>query len=236
MPQSSRYLKSVKAIANLKPREINNASQPLDIHVAGLRIWQSERLKKTHADLLRSKRFGPACNFFLRDIYSAQDFSQRDNDIEYLYEVMSSVLPNFLLKLVVNTIELNNLTKVLDTDLVRVLAYNFDKPYKVTPERYTEAYRICNNYDQRLHQIDLLMEIGGQVDFATRFPLIGTTLKLARGPAFRAGWGEVHAFLEAGFTAFKRMKGAKKFLAVVEMREKQILDAIFDGVSNPFIT
>jgi len=238
MPQASRYVKSVKAITSLKSRDseniVSSIDKPLDPTIALLRIWQSERLKKTHADLLSIPRYGPACNFFLNEIYGASDFSQRDNDLEYLYDVMSSVLPNFLLSLVSNTIDLNNLTKELDNQLISVIVNDLKSADKITPQIYTEAYRLCDNYNQRVRQIDLLIEIGHQVDFGTKIPLISTTLRLARGPSHRAGWGDVHDFLENGYNSFKKMGGAKKFLAVIEKREKRILDRIYDGDDNPF--
>lgn len=238
MGQSTRFLKSVHAISTLKSKGesgLGNADQKLlDVHMAALRIWQSERLKKTHSDILKNPRYGPACEFFLNDIYAPKDFSQRDNDIEYLYEIMSSVLPKFLLKLVRNTISLNNLTSLLDNKLLEVLKNSFNSPFYITPERYSEAYRICNNYDDRKKQIDLLIEIGKEVDAGTKIPLVTTALRFARGPAERAGWIEVHQFLEDGFIAFKKMRGADKFLMVIEKREKNILDRIFSGEENPF--
>ena len=86
MPQSTKYIKSVKAITSIKSRDAAGlpykAHKELDAPVAMLRIWQSERLKKTHADILHSPLYGPACRFFLNDIYAAEDFSRRDNDIE----------------------------------------------------------------------------------------------------------------------------------------------------------
>ena len=238
MSQASKYLKSVKAITSLKSKESAELSadqgKGLDPQMALLRVWQSERLTKTHADLLKSKRYGPACRFFLDEIYAPNDFSQRDNDIEYLYEVMSSVLPNFLLSLVSNTVELNNLTSILDQHLLKALVDDLGMEETITPETYTEAYRICDNYDERRRQIELLMEIGHQVDIGTRIPLVGTTLRLVRGPAHQAGWGEVHDFLEKGFSAFKKMRNAKKFLQVIDKRETAILDRIFAGETDPF--
>jgi len=238
MPQASRYVKSVKAITSLKSRDpsiiLSSREKKLEPTVAMLRIWQSERLKKTHADILNNPRYSAACNFFLDEIYGASDFSQRDNDLEYLYDVMSSVLPNFLLSLVRNTIDLNYLTNELDDQLLSVIVNDLQSADKITPQIYTEAYRLCDNYDQRVRQIDLLIEIGRQVDFGTKIPFISTTLRLARGPSHRAGWGDVHDFLENGYNSFKKIGGAKKFLAVIEKREKRILDRIYEGDENPF--
>ncbi len=72
------------------------------------------------------------------------------------------------------------------------------------------------------------------VDRGTHIPLIGATLHLARHPARRAGWGELHDFLEHGYSAFKHMGRADKFLRTVQDREMGILDRIFASHPDPF--
>jgi len=201
-----------------------------------LRAWQSVRLAQTYADLLESHRYGPACRFFLNELYAPRDFSQRDQDIEYLYAIMSSFLPEFLIKVVRKAIEMNDLTNELDWALSRVLVQNLGVTDQITPELYAEAYRICDNYAERAHQIHLIGEVGRMVDRGTRIPLIGVTLHLARHPARRAGWGELHDFLEKGYTAFKHMGRADAFLKTVQERETGILERIFAGHPDPFQT
>ena len=238
MPRKLKYINSVKAITSLQSKSDSKASDnpetSIDPKLAMLRSWQSQRLLKTHKDLFESRRFGPACRFFLNEVYAPKDFSQRNDDIEYLYEMMSSVLPSFLLKLVNNAIKLNNLTDDLDNQLLAILTNELGVTDHITAEQYTEAYRINDNYDQRVEQIELIVEIGREVDISTRIPLVGMTLRLARGPAYRAGWANVHDFLQKGYTAFKKMGSAKTFLATIRQRELDLLDRIYAGEANPF--
>ncbi|MFQ5611263.1 MAG: hypothetical protein ACE5H9_03930 [Anaerolineae bacterium] len=65
-------------------------------------------------------------------------------------------------------------------------------------------------------------------------PLVGLSLRLAGGPARQAGWHELQDFLERGFAAFKRMRGADRFLRTLESRERRILERIFAGEPDPF--
>jgi len=139
-----------------------------------------------------------------------------------------------MLGILVNSIELNDLTHTLDDALVRALVDKLGVTEAITPELYAEGYRICDNYVERARQIELIIKIGRQVDEAVRLPLVWTTLKLARGPAKRAGWIELQSFLERGYTAFKHMHGAEGFLRTVEGRETKILDQIFMGKAEPF--
>jgi hypothetical protein len=202
--------------------------------MALLRDWQSKRLERTHADLLASPRYGPASRFFIEEIYAARDFSQRDQDIEYLYGLMSRLLPDILLGLVRNAVEINDLTNALDEALLKALLQGLGVTDRITEQLYAQAYRICDNYAERLYQIELLVKIGRQVDLSTRLPLVGTALRLARAPARQAGWEDLHDFLDRGFRAFKRMHGAGKFLNTVQERETLILERIFASDPDPF--
>ena len=236
----SKLFKSIDAISSLDQRDpdasISIHKTELDPKLSLLRQWQADRLANTYADLIRNRKYTLAGQFFLNDIYGARDFSQRDNDLEYLYDVMSSVLPKFILTLVENTIQLNNLSKLLDNQLLTVLENDLGLTDHLTPKMYTDGYRICDNYKERKTQIDLILEVGKQVDLSTRIPFVGSAIRLSAGPSQRAGWGDVHEFLERGFKAFKRMRGAKQFLHTLEKREMYILNQIFKGNTNPFET
>jgi hypothetical protein len=235
--QGSKFKKTVAFLSQLGEHQSQRqlaGEKELEADMALLRLWQSKRLARTYADLLVSSRYGPACRFFLNDIYASRDFSQRDHDIEYLYGVMSHFLPDFLLALVRNAVEINDLTNTLDHALLRALVDDLGVKDTITEELYAEGYRICDNYDERARQIELLVKIGHEVDISTRLPLVGMTLRLARSPARRAGWGDLQDFLERGFNAFKHMRGAKHFLDTIYEREMKILDRIFEGMDEPF--
>ena len=67
-----------------------------------------------------------------------------------------------------------------------------------------------------------------------RKPVLRSALALMRAPARAAGLGELQAFLERGFNAFRTMRGADTFLATIATRENALVDAIFDGANAPF--
>ena len=57
------------------------------------RAWQAARLARTHADLLVSRRFGAAAEFFLSDLYGPQDISVQTQQVRRIVPVMSRTLP-----------------------------------------------------------------------------------------------------------------------------------------------
>jgi hypothetical protein len=49
-----------------------------------------------------------------------------------------------------------------------------------------------------------------------------------------AGLGDLQDFLERGFAAFRDMKGAEEFLALLRERETTILNRLFSSRPEPF--
>lgn len=205
-----------------------------------LSAWQSLRLARTHADLLRDPEFSEACAFFLSDIYAPHDFSQRDYDGTRIYNFMNRFLPEQTLRPLALALELNAATQGLDRKLAEVMRDQLGVAECFMTRHYEEAYRLCDNYDERLRQIDLIVEVGRRLDRVRRLPFIGATVHLARGPALRLGWFEMQDFLERGFTAWKSLRQADVFLDSIERREKAILNRIYGRPGgapedNPFL-
>ncbi|MCP4164999.1 MAG: hypothetical protein GY759_03775 [Chloroflexi bacterium] len=208
--------------------------QALPPQMAMFRTWQAQRVSTTHADFLKSKRYGRASRFFLDDIYAAKDFSQRNHDIERMHDFMLRFLPAAVLATLTKAIELNSLTEELDARLLTVLIEELGMTDSLTAEQYAEGYRICDNYAERQYQIELTADVGYGIERLVRIPFIGWTLRMAKRPALRGGWHELQSFLERGYKAFKHMGKAGYFLDTLKQREMQILDQIFAGEPNPF--
>jgi hypothetical protein len=206
----------------------------LDPRMAVLRAWQAERLARSHADLLESERYGPAGEFFMKDIYGARDFTQRDHDVMRVYEATRAILPPAMRRALALVVELNALTHELDERLLDVLVDDLGMTGSLTAEQYAEAYRIADNRAERERQIDLIDELGREIEGLVHKPAVGLALRLARVPARLAGWHELQDFFERGFTAFKHMKGSDEFLATILGRERQILDRIYSRAEDPF--
>jgi hypothetical protein len=78
-----------------------------------------------------------------------------------------------------------------------------------------------------------MQDVGHGLDLVVKKPLIYSTLKMLRRPSKLAGLAEMQQFLEAGFSAFRHMKGATPFLHTIAERETALIDAIFlRGVPN----
>jgi hypothetical protein len=63
-------------------RSSNESHPSRSVTLRAVRAYQSKRFQVTYHDLFASVAYGPACNFFLTEIYGDQDFSQRDREFE----------------------------------------------------------------------------------------------------------------------------------------------------------
>jgi hypothetical protein len=219
-------------VGKLRHQTVEGAG--LDPKMAMLRTWQSQRLTLTYADLLELPRYRPACLFFLEDIYAPRDFSQRDHDIEQMHDFARRFIPGPLLSPLTLTLELYRFTQELDQRLLSVLVDQLGVTDTITVALYAEAYRRCDNYAERVRQIELIDEIGQKLDGLVRLPLVGAMLNVAKGPARRAGWVDLIDFLEHGYTAFRRLHGARYFLSTIREREMSYLERIYANDPDPF--
>ncbi len=211
--------------------------KPFEAATSMLGHWQAERLKITHEDLYKTPRYHKGLEFLLKDLYAPKEFIQRDDDLERVFPVAVKLLPDSLLYTVSLLVELNLLTQQLDEQLVQVLigplGVNELSINELSEDTYCEAYRLCNNKAQRMHQTQLIANIGNDLDVYVRSRLVSFTLKITQSPAEMAGLGNLHSFLRRGFDAFKAMHGVDELLEIIVSRESHILEAIYNNEEAP---
>ena len=212
-----------------------NAERRTDAGVARalehLARWQSARLGQTYRDLARDPRYADAIAFFRSDLYGSADFAQRDADLARAAPAMARILPERVLAPLAQAIELNALSQELDAHLLARLPNNAG-PFTVA--QYCDAYRAMDGRADRERQLQLIQAFGVAIDHHVRNPLIQAALVAMRHPARAAGFATLQSFLERGFAAFRKMRGAAAFLATIDTRERQLMETIFAGESAPF--
>lgn len=233
-PAAVRFKRLLEETARLQRERVDQPGlEPAEELIA---TWQSQRLAATYADYRDHKRYRAAIEFFLSDLYGPHDFSQRDRDIERVYPIMVRTLTAAAIDSLAEAVALHTLSIKLDRDLRVMLVDRMGLDVTagvaaLTPEMYAEAYRRCDNYDARVEQIQLAVGAGELLEEAVKSKMIYATVKLARGPARLAGFGELQSFIERGLSAFKKMRGSHRFVEALSQREVVILDAIFDGAA-----
>ena len=187
-----------------------------------VRAYQQARLARTHADLLESEQFGPAAHFFLTELYSTEDLTQRDADIERVIKILVRFLPDKALATLAAALAMDALSEQLDGEIVAALRneQRDNAPLKIGADTYQHAYRSMGRADQRLRQIVLTESIGGALNQLARKPMLRTLLRMMHTPAVVGGVGGLHEFLERGYAAFAHMKDGQAFIASIANRER----------------
>lgn len=217
---------SITAAAGLRQRV--RADNDARERRRALRQWQGARLQRTHADLLADPRYGKAARFFVDDLYSAEDAGERDAAVAKAVPSLSKMLPPSGVATVADAIELDALSESLDAATAAALTPGAP----IDALAYGQAYRAVGRAEDRARQIALIESLGASLDALTRLPLIGATLKMMRKPAKLLGLGELQAFIERGYDAFRAMGRPDAFVATVVARERALMRAWFDG-ENP---
>ena len=194
-----------------------------------VKSWQQQRLANTYRDLAADPRYVPAVEFFLAELYGPGESALRDRDLIRMYPTIKRVLPKFAFETVNKALELDVISEEFDQALTRELG-----SASITEANYIAAFRMAGSKQARLHQIELMREVGVQIERVVGKPLIYTTLRMLRSPARVAGLEHMQQFLEKGFTAFRHMNGAEYFLQTIASRETAMIERIFAGHPKPF--
>jgi hypothetical protein len=182
-----------------------------------VKSWQSQRLRDTYPDLLASPRYGPACRFFLDELYAAKDFSQRDNEALRVVPKLARMLPDRAIETMALAVELDELSETLDARVAGLIRLPIDEA------AYAEAYRAAGTREERARQIEMIDRIGRSLERLARIPFLSGMLHMMRAPAEAAGLGHLHHFLASGFDSFKAMGEAGEFLATIRERETALM-------------
>ena len=199
----------------------------LQAAVHALKAYQQQRFTRTYADLLHSQRYCTAARFFLDELYGPSDFSQRDAQFMRVAPTLVRLFPAELVRAVEILAKLHAVSESLDTQMA---CHLLGRP--IDAWAYIRAWQSTGHPAERRLQIALTLKIGITLDRYTHKPLLRQTLRIMRGPARSAGLGELQRFLEAGFDAFKAMKGAEEFLQILGCRERTLADSIFGATSS----
>ncbi len=194
----------------------------LQRRIGALAHYQSQRLATTYADLRSRTRYCAAVDFFLRDLYGPHDLTTRDEQILRAMDKLQRFLPAGALVALAHAFELHVLTIELDSDTAAALP----AAGVVDATTYARAYKAADRAPDRERQIALVGEIGRLLDSLAHRPEVGLTVRLARGPAHGAGYGELQDFLERGYDAFRAMNGAQEFLDAIDERERALMHTL----------
>ena len=207
------------------------AGNPLLASAIGeVKHFQAARFAATYADFLSSAKYKAVALFFLEELYSAKDYTQRDAQFARIASALERLFPEQVVKTAVSLAQLHCLTEDLDLAMAQQWMNDPDTP---PVARYVTAWRGVARRPDRNLQLATVMNVGNELDHLTRIPGLRRLLKMMRGPASLAGLGSLQRFLESGFDTFASMgadgdgDGARHFLNTVQLREAGLIEQLF---------
>jgi hypothetical protein len=192
-----------------------------------LQRFQSSRLRRDHADLAVEKQYREIGEFFFEEMYGPRDFSARDEQARRLHQFVHLV-PGVAVGDVVKVLQLLDITNRLDDSAVAWLL-ELGAPLDFDEAIYERAYRLADNYADRVTQIELARDALYNVYRMARRPLVGGALERTQGLAQRVGMADIHRFLRLGYLSIQPVRDIHRFVETVMVRERDRLDRIYEA-------
>ena len=195
-----------------------------------LQHWQRRRIRHSYADFIARESDAPACRFFLQKLYGGMNFRERDHEISQVASVMTRMLPQKALHATAEALHLQGISLELDIEMAGLLQLHGIR--KIQINVYAQTYRECGRRLAREKQILLIRNLGHELEELVAMPLLLRLVRLMRGPAIVAGFGQLQAFLEEGIFSFGQLEDAAAFVEAIYQREWRTMLHLFNADSS----
>ena len=193
-----------------------------------LQRFQSERLNRTYADLMVDPRYAGLGDFFFNRLYAPKDFTFRDTSIKSLQHLLEGRIYRPMTAAMLKVIELHELTDNLDDRMVEKMVATGIGP-KLTMDLYQAVYRQLNNYDQRVYQISLIVDVTRIFHGLSRKWVVAISLKTVTVAAHLLKSAKIIDFINEGYLAFRKVKRIDHFVDTITRRERAWHDKLWRG-------
>jgi hypothetical protein len=188
--------------------------------------FQVRRLKRDFRDLRLSAEYGPLCDFFATEIYSAKDFTERNAGFRRVTTQFRSIIGDEIYHGLIRLLDLHALTDRLDDEVAAYLA-DRGTPTEFTESQYEKAYRALDNYEDRRLQIDMIIDSFHFTHHVSQMTFIGMVLKSARIATGLFTKDHAIELLDRAYWLMRDVKDIGPFVAEIERREIARLDRIY---------
>ena len=222
-----RIHEALEVVGKLRSqRESNSELARASLQVKRL---QAQRFRATYADLSQKPRYRRAAAFFLHELYGDKDYAARDQQFSRIATTIAKLFPQAVVDTAAALAEVHALTETLDDEMARNwLSDESGASRDNDLARYIQCWRCQRDPVARFRQLEVVIDLGRELDQLTRTRGLRTLLKMMRHPATLGGLTSLQHFLETGFDAFAEMHGADAFLGIITTRESAWIQALSD--------
>ncbi|MFO1263433.1 MAG: hypothetical protein U1E84_08870 [Rhodoferax sp.] len=225
------------SVAEVNALRTRAAQVPALYHaVRAVKAFQATRFRATYADLLATPRFEPAVLFFLNELYSDKDYTQRDAQFVRIAGPLERLFPASVVDTAVAMAQLHAITERLDSAMAQAWLDTGAAPGAgsggtLSATDYVQAWRQVGAREGRDFQLATVLRVGQDLVEFTRKRGLRTLLRMMRPAARASGLGALQSFLEAGFDTFSAMsqdgQTAHTFLGYIRDREGALLHTLY---------
>ena len=203
-----------------------------------VQAWQKQRMEHTNHVLFAEPKNQLIAAYFLNRLYGGPDFAILAEQFERVL-TKTSKLEGFAPASAVRTgtlgIELAVMAIELDEALALLLTDTLNHHGPLNDAVMLEAYHRANQQDARIHQMELLDELGHSLDKYVRSIMIQSAFKMAKGTAYKHNFAPMYDFTAEGFAAMKPLKSAGDFIAVFTQAERDTVHRVHSHDPDPFL-
>lgn len=199
--------------------------------VSTIKALQAKRFTSDYHDLLSDPQYSTCARFFLTELYSERDYSERDAQFARIAGALELTFPEPVVGVAVSLAHLHRVTEELDQAMAQCwMDYSGGGSQAA---RYLQAWRTVGQRPQREWQLATVLAIGQALSDLTRKRGLRLMLKMMRRPAEFAGLGALQTFLETGFDSFgglaKDQRAVDTFLKTIQSRESFWINQLCDA-------
>jgi hypothetical protein len=208
--------------------------------LTALQNWQKKRMQHTHAALFAVPEHQLMTQYFLTRLYGGADFDILAGQFERVINAAKKferLVPSSTIQTGCEAIELAVLAIELDQQLAECMTsdFKYNQLGEIDDDFVLDLYRQTNQTESRYRQLDLLDNLGSNLDKYVRSFIVQSAFKISKGAAERHHFDPLYYFLGEGFAAMKPLKSAGVFVGVYTLHERQIIERIQSGTPNPFM-
>lgn len=205
--------------------------------LADVQNWQKQRIRHTHADFFAKPENQLMADYFLNRLYGGPNFNELAFQIGRIINnagIVEKVIPASAIRTGNAGVELAVLAIQMDQDLAQHILQHYPVDQSLNDEVMCATYLKLDQYQPRQHQMDLLDELGHNMDKYVRSRMIRAAFKLAKGPAHKYRIESMYDFIGEGFAAMEPLPSAASFVETFTTREREIIEKVHAGDTQPF--
>lgn len=196
-----------------------------------LQKFQVDRLNADYECLKSNPDWDLLFDYFVNDIYCPKEYTEDQDHIKRITALLKKSLGKKVFSKLIKILEIHTLSIELDHKLVTILI-EMGVGNKITLADYNYAYRLCDNYNERKKQLELIVECCHNLHQVASHWYIGLLLKSVRVMAGILGGTPLLDSLEKGYTILHNVKDIHFFTDQIYDHELARLNNIYEKVDQ----